>query len=134
MRAEMKMFRRKKKRIARSDFPQGVCLKTDKGYFYVNGKTVKLVPSLRVFKSWSFPIVIEVHSSALSGFIRSAPLGFRDGTLIKDISDGRIYIVSKRVARQIVSPDALDMLGKKRSDAIWVSKDEIKIHEKGEDL
>lgn len=129
------MFRRNQKtQVLRSDFPHGVCIKTEKGYFYVNGKTIKPIPNKRVFDSWSFPLVINAHSSSLVGFTKTSPLGYRDGTLIRDISDGRMYLVSKRVLRHIVTPDALAMLGKTKSDAVWAAHDEVQLHEKGDDL
>jgi hypothetical protein len=128
------MFKRKATQVLRSDFPHGSCIKTEKGYYYVNGKTIKPIKNTRVLKSWSFPLIINAHSSSLAGFTKSTPLGFRDGTLIRDISDGRMYLVSKRVLRHIVSPDALAMLGKSTKDAVWVAHDEVLIHEKGDDL
>lgn len=85
-------------------------------------------------KSWSFPLIVNVHSSSLASFTVSSPLGFRDGTLIKDTSDGKLYLVSQRLRRHITSPDALAMLGKKRSDAIWVSHSEVNLHKEGEEL
>lgn len=126
--------RKTQKQVLRSDFPHGVCIKTESGYFYVNGKTIKPIPNKRVFESWSFPLVIDAHSSSLAAFTKASPLGYRDGTLIRDISDGKLYLVSKRVLRHIVSPDALAMLGKERSDAVWAAHDEVLIHEKGDDL
>ena len=128
------MKRRTKTEVLRTDFPHGACVKTEKGYFFVNGKTIKPIKNKRVLESWDFPLIINAHSSALGTFIKSSPLGFRDGTLIRDISDGKMYLVSKRLLRLIVSPDALAMLGKKRSDAIWVAHDEVQLHEMGESL
>ena len=128
------MWKKRKTQVLRSDFPHGSCIKTEKGYYYVNGKTVKPIKNSRVFESWSFPLVIEAHSSSLAGFTVASKLGFRDGTLIRDISDGKMYLVSKRLLRHIVSPDAMLMLGKKPSDAIWAAHDEVQIHEMGDDL
>lgn len=127
-------LRKKTPHLTRTDFPHGSCIKTENGYFYVNGKTIKPIKNKRVLESWDFPLIINAHSSALSSFIKSSPLGFRDGTLLRDISDGKMYLVSKRVLRHIVSPDALAMLGKRKSDAIWAAHDEIQLHEKGENL
>jgi len=129
------MFKKRpKSQVLRSDFPHGSCIKTEKGYFYVNGKTIKPIKNTRVLDSWSFPLIINAHSSSLVGFTKASPLGFRDGTLLRDISDGRMYLVSRRVLRHIVSPDALAMLGKTKNDAVWAAHDEVLIHEKGDDL
>jgi hypothetical protein len=128
-------LRRSKTQVIRSDFPHGVCIRTENNtYYFINGKTRKPIKSHRVFKSWDFPLVINAHSSSLSSFVLSSPLGFRDGTLFRDVSDGKLYLVSNRLRRHITSPDALDMLGRKRSDAVWVSHDEVNLHKEGEEL
>ena len=61
-------------------------------------------------------------------------LGFRDGTLIKNISDGKMYLVSQNKRRHIVSPDSFDKYGLDRSKLIEVSDSEINMHDQGEDL
>src|SRR6476469_8275889 len=128
------MLKRKAKIPLRTDFPHGTCLKAGGKYYFVNGGTIKPILNKRIFDSWSFPLVVDCHESVLTHFVRAAPLGFRDGTLVRDISDGKMYLVSRRFRRLIVSPDALLMIGKKSSDAVWAAHDEVLLHKKGDDL
>ena len=61
-------------------------------------------------------------------------IGFRDGTLIKDISSGKIYLVSDYKKRHVVSPDILPQLGYTNRDVILVSGREASVHQEGEVL
>jgi len=87
----------------------------------------------RAASSWLFTTV-NATENALSKIKLVGKLGFRDGTLIKDISDGRIYLISQNKRRHIVSPDVFDMFGLDRSSIIEVSNTEALMHEQGEDL
>lgn len=128
------MPRTKTPHLTRTDFPHGTVVKTEKGYYFINGKTRKPIRHDRIFKSWSFPLVVITNEASLSKFLVAKPLGYRDGTLIRDISDNAVYLISGQKRRKIVDPDALLMLGLKVSDAMWVSKSDVEIHEKGNDL
>jgi len=70
----------------------------------------------------------------LSGFKLAGKLGFRDGTLIKNIADGRIYLVSQNKLRHIVDPDSFTRYGLDRSNVIEVSETEVSAHDLGEKL
>jgi hypothetical protein len=59
---------------------------------------------------------------------------FRNGSLLYSQASGRMYLVSANKLRHIINPDVLTALGRKRSAAVWVSLDEINLHEKGEPL
>jgi hypothetical protein len=61
-------------------------------------------------------------------------LGFRDGTLIKNIADGKLYLISQNKKRHIVDPDTFDIYGLNRSNIIEVSESEANVHELGENL
>jgi len=61
-------------------------------------------------------------------------LGFRDGTLIKNIADGKIYLLSQNKLRHIVDPDSFDKYGLDRSKVIEVSEAEKQAHDLGEQL
>jgi len=58
-------------------------------------------------------------------------LGFRDGTLIKDISDGKIYLISDSKRRHIIDPAVLNWLD---TEMIRAGQKEVLIHEEGEPL
>ena len=116
-----------------TDFPSGIAVKTDKGAYWIkDGKRYKLI-SKRAEESWSFTTV-NATESALSLIKQSGKLGFRDGALIKNIADGKIYLISQNKKRHIVDPDSFIKYGLDRSKTIEVSEAESNAHELGENL
>lgn len=116
-----------------TNFPSGIAVQTDRATYWIkDGKRYKLI-SDRAAKSWTFTTV-NATESALSGIKLVGKLGFRDGTLIKNISDGKIYLISQNKRRHITSPDMFDNFGLDRSKIIEVSDDEINMHNLGESL
>jgi hypothetical protein len=116
-----------------TNFPSGIAVKTDKAVYWIkDGKRFKLI-SDRAARSWLFTTV-NATEEALSGMKIAGRLGFRDGTLIKNISDGKMYLVSQNKKRHITSPDIFDKFGLNRNTMIEVSATEIAAHELGEDL
>ena len=132
----MRLFKNTKTTLTISsptNFPSGLAVKTDKGTYWIkDGKRYKLI-SDRAAKSWMFTTV-NATEAALSGIKLVGKLGFRDGTLIKNIADGKMYLVSQNKLRHIVDPDVFDRYGLDRSIIIEVSETEIKAHELGENL
>lgn len=116
-----------------TSFPSGLAVKTDKATYWIkDGKRFKLI-SARAEQSWSFPTVLATEQ-AIAGMKIVGKLGFRDGTLIKNISDGRMYLISQNKRRHIKSPDVFDQYGLDRSKLVEVSEIETEMHELGEDL
>ena len=116
-----------------TQFPSGLAVKTDKGTYWIkDGKRFKLI-SDRAAKSWSFTTV-NATEAAVSGMKLVGKLGFRDGTLIKNIADGKMYLVSQNKRRHIVDPDSFIKYGLDRSAVIEVSEAEINMQELGENL
>jgi hypothetical protein len=73
-----------------TNFPSGIAVKTDKDTYWIkDGKRYRLI-SDRAAKSWSFTTV-NATESALTGFKIAGKLGFRDGSLIKNLADGKMY-------------------------------------------
>lgn len=131
----MKLFRHTQSTLitSQTNFPSGIAVKTDKAVYWVkDGKRFKLI-SERAAKSWAFTTV-NATEAALVGMKIAGALGFRDGTLIKNIADGKMYLVSQNKKRHIVSPDIFIKFGLDRSKMIEVSATEIAAHELGEDL
>ena len=132
----MRLFKTTKSTLTVSqptNFPSGLAVKTDKGTYWIkDGKRYKLI-SDRAAKSWSFTTV-NATEAALSGIKLVGKLGFRDGSLIKNIADGKMYLVSQNKLRHIVDPDIFDRYGLDRSNLIEVSEIEIKAHDIGETL
>ena len=132
----MRLFKNTKSTLIISqptNFPSGLAVKTDKATYWIkDGKRYKLI-SDRAAKSWMFTTV-NATEAALSGIKLVGKLGFRDGTLIKNIADGKMYLVSQNKLRHIVDPDVFNKYGLDRSIIIEVSEAEIKAHELGENL
>ena len=116
-----------------TNFPSGLAVKTDKDTYWIkDGKRYRLI-SDRAAKSWSFTTV-NATEAALTGFKLAGKLGFRDGALIKNIADGRIYLVSQNKLRHIVDPDSFIRYGLDRSKVLEVSEAEISAHDLGENI
>lgn len=113
--------------------PSGLAVKTDKAIYWVkDGKRYKLI-SDRAAKSWSFTTV-NATEEAVAGMKMVGKLGFRDGTLIKNIADGKMYLISQNKKRHIVDPDSFDRYGLNRKSVIEVSEAEADMHTTGDNL
>ena len=116
-----------------TNFPSGIAVKTDKATYWIkDGKRYKLI-SDRASKSWSFATA-NATEEALSLIKIAGKLGFRDGSLIKNIADGKIYLISQNKKRHIVDPDSFTKYGLDRSKIIEVSEAESNAHDLGEIL
>jgi hypothetical protein len=116
-----------------TNFPSGIAVKTDKDTYWIkDGKRYKLI-SDRATQSWCFTTVLATES-ALSGIKIAGKLGFRDGSLIKNLADGKMYLVSQNKLRHIVDPDSFNRYGLDRSKVIEVSDKEISAHDLGENI
>lgn len=130
-----KRFKNTKKNLITlpTNFPSGLAVKTDKATYWIkDGKRFKLI-SDRAALSWLFT-TIDATEESVSGMKIVGKLGFRDGTLIKDISNGKMYLISQNKRRHIVSPDSFDRYGLDRSKIIEVSALESEMHDLGENL
>jgi len=113
--------------------PSGLAVKTDKAIYWVkDGKRYKLI-SDRAAKSWAFTTV-SATEDAVVGMKVVGKLGFRDGTLIKNIADGKMYLISQNKKRHIVDPDSFDKYGLDRKSVLEVSESEANMHDIGENL
>jgi len=110
--------------------PSGLIAHTEKGYFYIKGSKRYTVVSERAAMSWSLPI-ISTKDQMLSNLPIAGVVGFRDGTLVKDISDGKIYLISDSKRRHVVEPDVLEWL---EQDIVDAGQKEIFVHPEGEKL
>jgi hypothetical protein len=132
----MKLFKNTKSTSVISkqiDFPSGVAVKTESGTYWIkDSKRYKLI-SDRAAKSWSF-MTLNATDHSVAKIKIVGKLGFRDGTLIKDISDGKMYLVSQNKKRHISTLDLFDIYGFNRSSVIEVSKQEADMHELGESI
>jgi hypothetical protein len=135
-RLRLRLLKNSKPRLTISqptNFPSGIAVKTDKDTYWIkDGKRYRLI-SNRAAESWCFTTVLATEA-ALSGIKLVGKLGFRDGTLIKNVSDGKMYLVSQNKLRHIVDPDSFNRYGLDRSKIIEVSEKEILAHDLGETI
>lgn len=114
-------------------FPSGIAVKTEKGIYWVkDSKRFKLI-SDRAAESWGFTTV-NATEKAVAPMKLVGKLGFRDGTLIKNIADGKMYLISQNKRRHVVDPDSFDKYGLDRSKVIEISELETAVHDLGENL
>jgi hypothetical protein len=110
--------------------PSGLIAHTEKGYFYIKDKKRFKFVSDRAMQSWNLPI-IETKEFTMTGIISGGILGFRDGTLVQDISDGKIYLISDSKRRHVIDPDVLEWLDSK---IVKIGQKELFVHSEGEKL
>lgn len=129
------MLRKPKARPAtKVDYPDGVMVDTETEVYYIRGGKRYRLFSPRTTQSWSLEPIRGSDVSVKHIPRAKAPLGFRDGTLIHNYADGRLYLISGNKRRHITSPDVLKRYGWKAGDAVIVSQQEADLHEEGEAL
>ena len=120
-----------------SSYPPGTFIHTEKGWYYVLNEVKRLpIITRRTLDSWNPPVVAEA-SEAHQGVKKlkiGVPLKFRNGSLLYSHASGRMYLISQGKLRHVTNPDVVEALGYNLKDAVWVSLDEINLHEKGEPL
>lgn len=110
--------------------PSGLIANTESGYFYIkSGKKFKFI-SERAMRSWNLKI-ISTKDYVISSYKVGGILGFRDGTLVQDISDGKIYLISDSKRRHVIDPDVLEWLD---SEIVKIGQKELFVHPEGDKL
>ena len=128
----LKAFRKKSTQITKDApfVPSGLIGSNAGSFYYVKGnKRFKFV-SERAMKSWCLP-VLKIDAAFLNKLASGGTLGFRDGSLVKDISDGKIYLISDSKRRHVVSPDVLQWINTEIIDA---GQKEVLVHQEGEPI
>lgn len=131
------MLTKKQRYSDLKEIPAGTFIRTEKGYFYVYSNTRRYpFPTLRCMQSWSPQRVLKLSEDtpAVKKLKTIGKMKFRDGSLLANLADGKLYLVSEKKVRHITNPDVLVNLGIDRYRAVWVSDAEIKLHEEGEPL
>ena len=127
------MLRRRPQVINNTRVPGGLIASTEKGDYLVKGdKRFKFVSS-RARDSWNLKTV-KTTEFAMSSYKIAGVVGFRDGTLIRDISTHKIYLISDYKKHHVVSPDFFKSLGYSMKDVLLVSSKELVVHQEGEPL
>jgi hypothetical protein len=128
----LKAFQKKSiKQIKNAPFvPSGLIGLNAGSFYYVKGnKRFKFI-SERAMKSWCLP-VLKIDAAFLNKLTSGGTLGFRDGSLVKDISDGKIYLISDSKRRHVVDPDVLQWIDTEIIDA---GQKEVLVHQEGEPI
>lgn len=101
-------------------------------YFIKNNKKYRII-SERAVKSWGFKVW---HGSpeSLSKIVLGGILAFRDGSVIKDVSNGKIYLVVNGLKQHITTPDFFTKFGVDPEYIIEVSAKEADLHKNGEPI
>jgi hypothetical protein len=133
------MLRQPKKQPSQkpTEYPSGVFLHTEKGYFYVfKGNQRYLFLTTRVLDSWAPQRIIECSEddAAVKRLTIFSKMKFRNGSLLYSQANGSMYLVSDGKLRHITNPDVLEQLAIERKSAVWVSKEELNLHEMGLEL
>lgn len=115
------------------NYPSDVVVETESGYWFIKGKNKLRIFSERCLNSWQVDVLPGTDVS-ISKFKKAGVLGFRNGTLVKNIADGRYYLISDNKRRHIVSPDVFEKYGFDIDTTMVVAQSEIDIHEEGEVL
>ena len=61
-------------------------------------------------------------------------LGFRNGSLIQDTADGKVYLIESGKRRHITNPDVWESWGLTWNDIRVVAHQEIELHEEGDPI
>lgn len=117
----------------RTDYPYGLFIVTEAGFFLIRDKCRFRIPSERIVASWSAPLVPS-SEAAVKHLPIMTKVGFRDGSLVQNFADGKTYLISKNKKRHITSPDVFTKLGLNRQLLIVASEEEVNLHEDGEVL
>lgn len=125
------MFKRKVKQVD-VDLPTGSVVSNQGQFFYIKGDTRLTIGTKRILDSWRFDRIIEVTDDCIARYRPGGRMGFREGTVIKDIATSEIFLISGGQKCKIMSPDTLDNLS--MTNIVVVSHDEAGIHVRGEDL
>lgn len=113
-------------------YPSGTCVITESGRYYLKGNKKYKIKSDAVFKSWNFPLVIKSSDAAISGYTPSLRrLGFRDGTVLRDIYDTSLYVVSDAKRVPINTVEMYEALGIEEKSIPYVSHEDVVFHPEG---
>lgn len=107
----------------------GTVINIGKEYFFVHRTGLLEIPTKRVLQSWNFSRVVTLPKQSVLPMRVVGKLGFRDGTVIKDVSSGRTYIISLQRRVLVDDPDIFWLHGLTKRDVLRVSAAEAELHQ-----
>ena len=136
------MFRRKSQperqerpRLQRpTNYPSGSVVDTGADVYLIKGKTKFKFYSPLCLESWGFRQILPGSTESVSKFLYGGHIGFRDGSLIKNFADGKIYLIADNKRRHVQNPHVMEEMGYDLSKAIVVSNKEAEIQSEGEPI
>lgn len=115
-------------------YPTGMTVTDGETAFYIKGDQKIPYFSDRILNSWGTR-VIRGSKASLDGYRKAdSYMAFRPGSIVLDFADLKLYYIEGSKRRLITTPDFLSNLGLSDADAIKASRDEIMLHEQGEDI
>ena len=118
-----------------TEYPPGTFIQTEKGYFYMVSRMKRYhIISKRVLDSWNPQRIVETTEAAVRHCRVAAKMKFRNGSLIHNFYDGKMYLIVDGMRCRITGPDALERIGAVGEQPIVISNQEANLHEPGEDL
>lgn len=125
----MRLWKKRQKSLPTEPvrYPAGIGLSTPSGDYFLNkdGRRYKF-PTKKVFDSWALPLVVTTSDIAVSKYpVAVTKMSFRDGSLLHNIVNGRMYLVTGGALCQIVAPETLEKLGLTMNDATVVGQADV---------
>ena len=118
-----------------TDYPVGTFVESEKGWFLIaKGNKRYYIATNRCLDSWSPQRVVRTTEAALKHYRIAAKLKFRNGSLLVNVADGKVYLIVDGERRQLTSPEAYAKIGAVYGGGIRVSDKEINMHKEGETL
>lgn len=125
-------MRRKRQSLLDIIPPSGIFVRApDYSVYYIKSGSRYTVTEIHL-DSWDAR-VFPITATALLPIPIAGKLGFRDGTLVKDFADGKMYLISDSKRRQVTDPSVFEALGGEKR-MISVPSEYIRIHLEGETL
>lgn len=116
-------------------WPSDTVLESDSGIWLVKSNKRLKYFSDRVFQSWNYAAApIRVYANSIEHLKYGGVIGFRGGSLLENMADGKIYLVSDNKRRHIVNPDWFEEYGFAGQPIITVSTTELQLHDEGDPL
>ncbi len=105
------------------------------GIYYIQNGKKKPFWSGKVFEENGFnkDLVVEVSKNEIDAYSTTTPMKYSDGTAVQG-PDGGVFIIEGGLKRAITSREIFDDLGYRAENLIQVSKEELDLYKRGEDL
>lgn len=117
------------------DYPSGTFVETEKGWFLIAKNNKRYyIATYRCLDSWSPQRVVKTTEAAVKNFKIAAKLRFRNGSLLINSADGKVYLIVDGERRHLTSPESYSLIGAVYGGGVPVSETEINMHKEGESL